>query len=102
LNFNDQTKGKLGFLENQQVQEKLKCKNFSNQFAAKILKIYKKEDQLNELLQENALRASRAATEKNKRALEELQNVADKINKDELSKTFGGLGKKSKKVVNVI
>ncbi|WP_047417692.1 hypothetical protein [Cellulophaga sp. Hel_I_12] len=92
LNFNDKQKVNR-FLENQQVQE-AQMQKFSKQLRENLENL-EKEDELNELLQERLERQERQA-EKNKKLLEELQKVADKINKEELSKRLDDLAKKQK------
>ena len=59
------------------------------------LKSVDKEDKLNEMLKER-LEREEIETKKNEKLLEELNKVADKIDKEELSKRLEELGKKYK------
>lgn len=87
LNFNDQNKIK-DFLKKQQRQEDLMQK-FSKQLKENL----KKDDQLSELLRERLERQEMKA-QKNEKLLEELNRIADKIDKEELTKRLEELGKK--------
>jgi len=89
LNFNDQMQVKE-FLKKQQDQEQLMQK-FSNQLKDN-LESGDKSNKLNEMLRERLERQELEA-KKNEKLLEELNKVADKINKEELSKRLEELGK---------
>ena len=90
LNFNDQSQIK-DFLKKQQQQENMMQK-FSKQLKENLNKS-KKEDELNKLLQERLERQELEAR-KNEKLLEELNKIADKIDKEELAKRLEELGKK--------
>ncbi len=90
LNFNDQNQIK-DFLKKQERQEQLMQK-FSKELRENLNK-GEREDKLNQLLQERLERQEQAA-KKNEKLLEELNKVADKINKEELTKRLEELGKK--------
>lgn len=90
LNFNDQNRVK-DFLKKQERQEELMQK-FSKDLKDNLNK-GNKDDKLNQLLQERLERQELEA-KKNQKLLEELNKVADKINKEELSKRLEDLGKK--------
>ncbi len=90
LNFNDQTQVK-DFLQKQQVQENLMQK-FSKQLKENLDKA-EKDDQMNQLLKERLERQELEA-KKNEKLLEELNKIADKIDKEELTKRLEELGKK--------
>lgn len=90
LNFNDQNQVK-DFLKKQERQEELMQK-FSKELKENLNK-GNKDDKLNRLLQERLERQELEA-KKNQKLLEELNKVADKINKEELSKRLEELGKK--------
>lgn len=90
LNFNDQMQVKE-FLKKQQLQEELMQK-FSRELKDN-LKSVDKEDKLNEMLKER-LERQEIEAKKNEKLLEELNKVADKIDKEELSKRLEELGKK--------
>ncbi len=90
LNFNDQTQVK-DFLQKQQQQENLMQK-FSKQLKENLDK-GEKDDQMNQLLQER-LERQESEAKKNEKLLEELNKIADKINKEELTKRLEDLGKK--------
>ena len=87
LNFNDQNKIK-DFLKKQQRQEDLMQK-FSKQLKENL----KKNDRLSELMKERLERQELEA-QKNEKLLEELNKIADKIDKEELTKRLEELGKK--------
>ena len=89
LNFNDQMQVK-NFLKKQQEQEQLMQK-FSKQLKDN-LKSSDKEDKLSEMLRER-LERQEIEAKKNAKLLEELNKVADKIDKEELSKRLEELGK---------
>ncbi len=89
LNFNDQMQVKE-FLKKQQDQEQLMQK-FSKQLKDN-LESGDKDDKLNKMLRERLERQEMEA-KKNEKMLEELNKVADKINKEELSKRLEELGK---------
>lgn len=90
LNFNDQRQIK-DFLRKQQQQENMMQK-FSKQLKENLDK-EGKDDKQNELLQERLERQELEA-KKNERLLEELNKIADKIDKEELTKRLEELGKK--------
>ena len=90
LNFNDQNQIK-DFLQKQEQQENMMQK-FSKELKENLQKS-EKDDKLNQLLQERLERQEKEA-EKNAQLLEELNKIADKINKEELSKRLEELGKK--------
>ncbi len=90
LNFNDQNQVK-DFLKKQERQEELMQK-FSKELKDNLNK-GNKDDKLNQLLQERLERQEMEA-KKNQKLLEELNKVADKINKEELTKRLEELGKK--------
>lgn len=92
LNFNDKQKV-TNFLEKQEMQE-AQMQKFSKQLKENLQNL-NKEDKLNELLQERLERQELEA-EKNKKLLDELQKVADKINKEELAQQLEDLAKKQK------
>ncbi|MDP5231874.1 MAG: hypothetical protein NWQ38_15880 [Cellulophaga sp.] len=92
LSFNDKQKVS-NFLEKQRLQED-QMQKFSKQLKENLQNL-NKNDKLNELLQERLERQELQA-EKNKKLLEELQKVADKINKEELSKRLEDVAKKQK------
>lgn len=89
LNFNDQMQVKE-FLKKQQNQEQLMQK-FSKQLKDN-LESGDKDDKLNKMLRER-LERQEIEAKKNEKILEELNKVADKINKEELSKRLEELGK---------
>jgi len=89
LNFNDQTQVK-DFLQKQRQQENLMQK-FSKQLKENLDK-GEKDDQMNKLLKERLERQELEA-KKNEKLLEELNKIADKINKEELTKRLEELGK---------
>ena len=90
LNFNDQNQIK-DFLQKQQQQENMMQK-FSKDLKENLQK-NEKEDKQNQLLQERLERQEKEA-EKNAKLLEELNKIADKINKEELAKRLEELAKK--------
>ncbi|MBT8184775.1 MAG: hypothetical protein KJN76_08030, partial [Eudoraea sp.] len=89
LNFNDQRQIK-DFLQKQQQQEQMMQK-FSRELKENLEKS-EKDDQLNELLKERLERQEMEAR-KNEKLLEELNKVADKIDKEELTRKLEELGK---------
>lgn len=89
LNFNDQMQVKE-FLKKQQDQEQLMQK-FSKQLKDN-LESGDKDDRLNKMLRER-LERQEIEAKKNEKLLEELNKVADKISKEELSKRLEELGK---------
>ncbi|WP_165749340.1 hypothetical protein [Cellulophaga sp. Z1A5H] len=92
LNFND--KSKLNsLLQKQEVQEN-QMQKFSKQLKENLSKS-NEEDDLNKLLQERLERQELQA-EKNKQLLEDLKKIADKINKEELSRRLDDLAKNQK------
>lgn len=90
LNFNDQNQIK-DFIEKQQQQENMMQK-FSKQLKENLNK-GDEDEKLNKLLQERLERQEKEAI-KNEKLLEELKKIADKINKEELTKRLEELGKK--------
>ncbi len=90
LDFNDQTQVK-DFLKKQQQQENLMQK-FSKQLKENLQK-GEKDSEMNQLLQERLERQELEA-KKNEKLLEELNKVADKIDKEELTRRLEELGKK--------
>ena len=90
LNFNDQNQIK-DFLKKQERQEQLMQK-FSKELKENLEKS-EKDDKLNQLLQER-LERQEIEAKKNEKLLEELNKIADKINKEELTKKLEELGKK--------
>ena len=90
LNFNDQNQVK-DFLKRQQQQEN-QMQKFSKQLKENLNK-GAKDDELNRLLQER-LERQEIEARKNEKLLEELNKIADKINKSELTKRLEELGKK--------
>ncbi len=90
LNFNDQNQIK-DYLKKQEQQEQLMQK-FSKELKENLDK-GDKDDKLNQLLQERLERQEEQA-KKNQKLLEELNKVADKIKKEELTKKLEDLGKK--------
>ncbi len=92
LNFNDKNQVK-DFLKKQERQEELMQK-FSKQLKENLSKS-DADDKLNQLLQERLERQELEAR-KNEKLLEELNKIADKINKEELTKKLEEIGKKQK------
>lgn len=92
LNFNDKNQVK-DFLKKQEQQEQLMQK-FSKELKANLNK-NDKDDKLNQLLQERLERQEQEAR-KNEKLLEELNKIADKINKEELTKKLEDVAKKQK------
>ncbi|WP_373518534.1 DUF4175 family protein [Pricia sp.] len=90
LNFNDRTQVK-DFLQKQRQQENLMQK-FSKQLKENLDK-GEKGDQMNQMLKERLERQELEA-KKNEKLLEELNRIADKIDKEELTKRLEELGKK--------
>ncbi|MBT8264128.1 MAG: hypothetical protein KJN75_02210, partial [Muriicola sp.] len=90
LNFNDQTQIK-DFLNKQQQQESM-MKKFSKDLKES-LKNTEERNRMNELLQERLERQELEAR-KNEKLLEELQKIADKIDKKELAEKLEEIGKK--------
>lgn len=90
LNFNDKNQIKE-YLKKQEQQESLMQK-FSKELKENLEK-GEKDDKLNQLLQER-LERQEAQAKKNQKLLEELNKIADKINKEELTKKLEELGKK--------
>ena len=90
LNFNDQTQIK-DFLKKQQQQENMMQK-FSKQLKENLEKS-EKDEKLNELLKER-LERQEIEAKKNEKLLAELNKIADKIDKEELTKRLEELGKK--------
>ncbi|MFD0799693.1 hypothetical protein ACFQZJ_19645 [Maribacter chungangensis] len=92
LNFNDKNQVK-DFLKKQERQEELMQK-FSKELKENLNKS-DKDDKLNQLLQERLERQELEAR-KNEKLLEELNKIADKINKEELTKRLEEVAKKQK------
>jgi hypothetical protein len=90
LNFDDQNQIK-DFLNKQEQQEQLMQK-FSKELKENLQK-EQNDNKLNQLLQERLERQELEA-KKNQKLIEELHRVADKINKEELTKRLEELGKK--------
>lgn len=90
LNFNNQRQVK-DFLQKQRQQENLMQK-FSKQLKENLDK-GDKDGQMNKLLQERLERQELEA-KKNEKLLEELNKIADKIDKDQLTKRLEEIGKK--------
>ena len=90
LNYNDQNQIR-DFLKKQQEQENLMQK-FSKQLKENLDKT-NEDDNLNKLLQERLERQELEA-KKNEQLLEELNKIADKIDKEELTKRLEELSKK--------
>ena len=89
LNFNDQRQIK-DFLQKQQRQEQMMQK-FSKDLKENLEKD-EKNDELNKLLKERLERQELQA-KKNEKLLDELNKIADKIDKEELAKKLEELGK---------
>ncbi len=89
LNFNDKNQVKK-FLQKQQQQEELMQK-FSSQLKENLDK-GSKDNEINKLLKERLARQEKEA-QKNAKLLEELNKIADKIDKEELTKRLEELGK---------
>ncbi len=90
LNFNDKNQVK-DFLKKQERQEQLMQK-FSKELKENLSK-GATDDKMNQLLQER-LERQEIEAKKNEKLLEELNKIADKINKEELKKKLEELGKK--------
>jgi hypothetical protein len=90
LNFNDQNQIS-DFLQNQQQQEKLMQK-FSKQLNENLEKTGQ-DKEMNKLLQER-LERQEIEAKKNEKLLRELNNIADKINKEELTERLEQIAKK--------
>ncbi|TDT46308.1 hypothetical protein CLV90_0356 [Maribacter spongiicola] len=90
LNFNDKNQIK-DYLKKQELQEQLRQK-FSKELKENLNK-ENKDDKLNQLLQDRLERQEKQA-KKNQQLLEELNKVADKIKKEDLTKKLEELGKK--------
>ena len=90
LNFNDQTKIK-DFLRNQEQQQELMQK-FQKELKDN-LRNGNEDDKQNKLLRER-LERQEIEARKNEKLLEELNRLAEKINKEELAKQLEELGKK--------
>lgn len=93
LNFNDQTQLK-DFLKKQEQQENM-MKKFSKQLKENLEK-NELDDKMSELLKERLERQELEA-KKNEKLLKELNELADKINKDDLKKQLEELGKNQQK-----
>ncbi|MGI9546789.1 MAG: DUF4175 family protein, partial [Flavobacteriaceae bacterium] len=92
LSFNDQNKIK-DFLNKQEQQEQM-MQRFSRQLKEN-LEQAENDDRLNELLRERLERQELEAR-KNEKLLEELKKIADKLEKEELTKRLEELGKNQK------
>ncbi|WP_276168627.1 DUF4175 family protein [Zobellia alginiliquefaciens] len=90
FNFTDQNQVK-DFLRKQQQQES-QMEKFSKQLKENLSKM-DKDDELNQLLQER-LERQEIQAKKNEKLLQELNKIADKIDKSELTKRLEDLGKK--------
>ncbi|PIB39399.1 phage holin family protein [Maribacter sp. 4G9] len=90
LDFNDQRQVS-DFLEKQERQEQL-MEKFSRELKENLEK-GERDDKLNQLLQER-LERQEIEARKNQKLLEELNKIADKINKEELTQRLEELGKK--------
>ena len=90
LNFNDKTQIK-DYLKKQERQEE-QMQKFSRELKEN-LNNENKDNKLNQLLQERLERQEQEA-KKNQKLLEELNKVADKIKKEDLTKRLEELGKK--------
>ena len=90
LNFNDKTQIK-DYLKKQERQEE-QMQKFSRELKEN-LNNENKDNKLNQLLQERLKRQEQEA-KKNQKLLEELNKVADKIKKEDLTKRLEELGKK--------
>ncbi|ASV32617.1 DUF4175 family protein [Maribacter cobaltidurans] len=90
LDFNDKNQIK-DFLQKQEQQEEMMQK-FSKELKNNLQK-GEKDDKLNQLLQER-LERQEIEAKKNQKLLEELNKIADKINKEELTQRLEELGKK--------
>ena len=90
LNFNDQNQIK-DFLKKQEQQENM-MKKFSKQLKDNLEKS-KKNDETNELLKER-LERQEIEAKKNEKLLDELNKIADKIDKEELTKRLEEIAKK--------
>ncbi|GMN07885.1 hypothetical protein MTsPCn5_32740 [Croceitalea sp. MTPC5] len=90
INYNEQSQIKE-FLQKQEQQEEMMQK-FSKQLKENLNK-NETDDKLNRLLQERLERQEKEA-EKNRKLLEELNMVADKIDKEDLKKKLEELSKK--------
>ncbi|TLP80721.1 DUF4175 family protein [Maribacter sp. ACAM166] len=100
LNQNQKEKGSLNFNDQNQIKDFLKKQERQEQFMQKFSKELKetldkgeKDDKLNQLLQER-LERQEIEAKKNEKLLEELNKIADKINKEELSERLEELAKK--------
>ena len=93
LNFNDQTQLK-DFLKKQEQQENMMQK-FSKQLKENLEK-NEADDKMSELLKER-LERQEIEAKKNEELLKELNELADKINKDDLKKRLEELGKNQQK-----
>lgn len=102
INQNQKEKNSLNFNDKNQIKDYLKKQGQQEQLMQKFSKELKenlskenKDDKLNQLLQERLERQEKQA-KKNQQLLEELNKVADKIKKEELTKKLEELGKKQK------
>ena len=100
LNQNQKEKNSLNFNDQNQIKDFLKKQERQEQFMQKFSKDLKEnlakepsDNKLNQLLQER-LERQEAEAKKNEKLLEELNKIADKINKEELTKRLEELGKK--------
>jgi signal transduction histidine kinase len=100
LNQNQKEKNSLNFNDQNQIKNFLKKQERQEQFMQKFSKDLKEnlakeqsDNKLNQLLQER-LERQEAEAKKNEKLLEELNKIADKINKEELTKRLEELGKK--------
>ena len=100
LNQNQKEKSSLNFNDKNQIKDFLKKQERQEQFMQKFSKELKenlnkenKDNKLNQLLQER-LERQEIEAKKNQKLLEELNKIANKINKEELTKRLEELGKK--------
>jgi hypothetical protein len=100
LNQNQKEKSSLNFNDQNQIIDFLKKQERQEQFMQKFSKELKEnlakdnsDNKLNQLLQERLERQELEA-KKNEKLLEELNKIADKINKEDLTKRLEELGKK--------
>ncbi len=92
LSFNDQNKIK-NFLNKQEQQEQM-MQRFSRQLKEN-LEQGERDDRLNKLLRER-LERQEIEARKNEKLLEELKKIADKLEKEDLTKRLEELGKSQK------
>ncbi|MBC8766888.1 hypothetical protein H4O18_02680 [Arenibacter sp. BSSL-BM3] len=93
LSFSDQNRIK-DFLKQQEQQEEL-MKKFSSQLKDNLKKTHDEDSKLNKLLQERIERQELEA-KKNEKLLEELNRIAEKLDKEDLARRLEELGKRQK------